>query len=314
VVPIFNEEDVLPILLERLGALFGIEGVSCAEYRRVRVLFVDDGSEDGSAELLRQAIQLGFPGVLIRLTRNFGHQAAVTAGMDRADANLVAVLDADLQDPPELLIEMTEKWREGGDVVYAERKNRKESTLKRFSYWAFYRLVGILAEVRLPLDSGDFCLMDRAVVEALKNLPEDLRFPRGLRAWVGFHQVGVPYDRPERQAGTPKYGWKKLYQLATDGIASSSIRPLRGAQVLSFVYFLGTLPILLGLLWEALRSSGSSSSWQLLLIAFVVILGNATQLLCIYLLGAYLGRTYLEVKGRPPYLLREVFDASEEKG
>lgn len=307
VIPVFNEAEVLPLLLDRLATAFAPEKLREHDVARVALLFVDDGSTDETASILADRIARGLDARMLRFSRNFGHQAAVCAGLDRADADLVAVIDADLQDPPELLLPMLDRWRAGADVVYARRRRRRGNPLKRFGYWSFYRMVAFLSDISLPLDTGDFSLLDRRVVLALRGLPEHLRFPRGLRAWVGFRQEGVDYDRPEREAGTTKYAWKKLYRLATDGIASMSTRPLQAAQLASFFFGLLTLGFLVMLVGGAFISP--SSVPLPFLVAYVLIAtGNALLSFCLYILGAYVGRTYLEVKGRPPYLLMEVVE------
>ena len=221
------------------------------------------------------------------------------------------MLDADLQDPPELILRMVERWREGYDVVYAQRRRREGNPLKRTAYWMFYRLVALLADIHIPLDSGDFGLMSRRVVERLRALPERLRFPRGLRAWVGFAQAGVEYDRPERRAGRSKYTLTRLYRLATDGVVSSSVRPLQFAQFFSVCYLLLTMALGVFMVARHLVWPGLSVSVPVLVGYLLVLSGNFVQVLCIYILGAYVGRTYLEVKGRPPYVLMEVVSATE---
>lgn len=307
VVPVYNEAEVIPLLVERLGRALPPAELSRRGVARARILFVDDGSRDRTAEIIAQRIAGGLDARLVRLSRNFGHQAAVCAGLDRADGDAVVVMDADLQDPPELLLPMLDRWRDGADVVFARRRRRKGNPLKRLGYWAFYRLVAFLSETSLPLDAGDFGLVDRRVIEALRALPERLRFPRGLRAWVGFRQEPLDYDRPEREAGETKYAWSKLYRLATDGIAAMSTRPLRVAQVASFFFGLLTLAFLAMLLggWVVSPSRFPPE----FLVAYVLIAtGNALLSFCLYVLGAYVGRMYLEVKGRPPYLVMEVVE------
>lgn len=298
----WNEEEVLDILFERLGTVFSPDRLEKAKVRSVRYVFVDDGSQDGSARLVAKRIEEGWPCVLIRLSRNFGHQNAVSAGLDHAQADLIAVVDADLQDPPEVILEMIDRWREGYDVVYGQRRNRKEGLLRRSGYWLFYRLVAFLADIKVPLDSGDFGLMDRRVARKICELPEKLRFPRGLRAWVGFPQTGVEYDRPYRQAGRSKYTFLKLYRLATDGVISSSVRPLQAAQVFGVSYLVITLG--LGLLLLVRPTQLEIPPWTLLSY-LLIITGNMVQVFCIYILGAYVGRTYLEAKGRPAYVIME---------
>jgi polyisoprenyl-phosphate glycosyltransferase len=306
VIPIWNEEEALPLLIGRLNAVFAPQRLADSRIRSVRYLFIDDGSRDRSAEILGREIERGLPAVLYRFSRNFGHQSAVAAGIDHSVAEVVVIMDADLQDPPELIPAMVERWREGHDVVYGQRRRRKENLFKVLCYAAFYRLIALLSEINVPLDSGDFCLMDRRVVRAISALPERLRFPRGLRAWVGFRQTGIEYDRPRRQAGKSKYNFARLYRLATDGVASSSIRPLKLAQVFSVSYVL--LAFLLGLLLLLQQSVATNLKIPpvVLLGYLLIVTGNLVQVLCIYILGAYVGRTYLEVKGRPPYVVMEV--------
>jgi len=305
VIPVWNEEDVLALLFTRLAEAFSPERCAASGIRSVRYVLVDDGSQDRTAEIVRAEIDRGAPAILLRLSRNFGHQAAVSAGLDQATADVVAVIDADLQDPPELVHEMTAAWRAGHDVVYGVRRRRKENVLKVAGYWAFYRLIALLSDLKVPLDGGDFGLMDQRVVSALRALPETLRFPRVLRAWVGFRQTGVEYDRPERQAGRTKYTLRRLYRLATDGVASSSVRPLQLAQVFSFSYFV--LMFVLGavILRRLLFSDAPGLPPSLLVTYLLIASGSFVQALCLYILGAYVGRTYLEVKRRPAYLVME---------
>ena len=311
VVPVFNEAEVLGLLLPRLAQALSPTQLALHGVGRARLVFVDDGSSDATATILAARIAAGLDARLIRFSRNFGHQSAVCAGLDSADADLVAVIDADLQDPPELLLPMVDRWRAGADVVFARRRRRRGSPLKRLGYWAFYRLVSFLSDVTLPLDTGDFSVMDRSVVEALKRLPERLRFPRGLRAWVGFRQEAVDYDRPAREAGATKYAWAQLYRLATDGIASMSTRPLQAAQVASFFFGLLTLGFL-GMLLGGFLVSPDTVPRPFLLAYVLIASGNALLAFCIYILGAYVGRTYLEVKGRPPYVVMEIVTRDAE--
>jgi dolichol-phosphate mannosyltransferase len=312
VIPLYNEEEAVGPLLSRLLETFASARLAEEGVARVRHVVVDDGSTDRSAALVAEAIEAGFPALLLRLSRNFGHQSAVSAGLSHSGADLVAVIDADLQDPPELIFDMLRKWREGYDVVYARRRRRTGSLVKRAGYWLFYRLVAFLADIDVPLDSGDFCLLDRRVVKTIGDLPEKLRFPRVLRAWVGFRQTGVDYDRPPRQAGRAKYTLARLYRLATDGVVSASVRPLQVAQVFSVTYLLvilalGALVLARLPLWSEL----GVPTWAL--ISYLLILsGNFVQVFCIYILGAYVGRTYLESKGRPPYVIMEVVGRNEE--
>jgi polyisoprenyl-phosphate glycosyltransferase len=303
VIPVWNEQDVLGLLFDRLRGVFAAPALGARRIASVRYVFVDDGSRDRSAQLIADEIRKGLPAQLVRLSRNFGHQNAVCAGMDHATADVVAVIDADLQDPPELILDMVDKWREGYEVVYGERRRRRGNPIKVAGYWLFYRLVAVLADIKIPLDSGDFCLMDQVVVRTIAALPERLRFPRGLRAWVGFRQTGLAYDRPQRRAGKTKYTFAKLYKLATDGVASSSIRPLQISQFFSLCYLVFT--VLIGALL-LLQPSEFVVSPLVLGGYLLIISGNFVQVFCIYILGAYVGRTYLEVKQRPAYVVMEV--------
>ena len=309
VVPVYNEERMIDLLVERLDRVFAPANRSAHGIERWRVIFVDDGSTDRSAALIRRHLERGFPALCLRFSRNFGHQPAVSAGLDHADADAVAVIDADLQDPPELILDMVDRLREEYDVVYGQRMNRKDHAIKRFGSWMFYRLVSLMSEIQLPVDSGDFCVMTRQVVVAMRSLPEHLRFPRVLRAWVGFRQVGVAYDRPDRAAGVSRYSWKRLYQLATDGIASASIRPLRLAQVFATGYVLLSIVALVGIVF-GLPGVSADPRLLLLLLLVVNVSGLALVMFCLHIVGAYLGRMYLEVKSRPTYLIMETLHSA----
>ncbi len=311
IIPVFNEEAMIDLLITRLNTAFAPAVCQAHGLGPVRVIFVDDGSRDTTATLLADHIQrglsggAGFSGVLLRLSRNFGHQPALSAGLDACDADLVAVLDADLQDPPELILDMAARLRQGYDVAYALRQDRKDSLPKRLGCWAFYRLTALLSEIDVPLDTGDFCLMTRRVVLAMRSLPERLRFQRVLRAYVGFRQVGVEYNRPDRAAGKTKYSWKRLYRLATDGIASASIRPLRLAQSLAILCFLLSALVVLGFIFYRDRIARIEVVDLLFILLVVTVSGFGMLMLALYILGAYIGRTYLEVKARPGYLVME---------
>lgn len=307
VIPVHNEQDVLGLLFTRLESVFSPLNLKKESIKSVRYVIIDDGSVDRSAEIVSYYIAKGGPAILYRLTRNFGHQNAVSAGIEYANADIVAIIDADLQDPPELIVQMIAKWRDGYDVVYGKRKKRKENFVKVCCFWLFYRLLAFLSEIKTPLDSGDFCLLDRKVVEAMRKLPEKLRFPRGLRSWVGFRQTGITYERPARKAGKTKYTFAKLYRLATDGIASSSIRPLKVTQLLSFSFFIITSVFVFLFIRMVVFYSEEDATALWFLVAYLLIaLSTCVQTLCLYILSAYVGRTYLEVKGRPSFLVMEV--------
>jgi polyisoprenyl-phosphate glycosyltransferase len=314
VIPIYNEAEVLELLFRTLHDTFSRANLDLRNLSRVRYLFVDDGSSDRSAQIILEKIRAGAPAVLFRLSRNFGHANAICAGLDHASADLVAFLDADLQDPPAVVLEMVDKARDGYNVVFGLRRKRKENVFKRTAYWTFYRLVALLSDIKIPLDSGDFCLLDHRVVNALRALPEKLRYPRVLRAWVGFRQTGLEYDRPRRQAGESKYTFVKLYRLATDGIASASIRPLKIAQFSSFLFgviAVGLALILVVMLWE---QADAPVSHPLLLVSMLVTTSNALIMLVLYVFSAYLGRMYLELKGRPTYIVMERIEGSAPEG
>jgi glycosyltransferase involved in cell wall biosynthesis len=293
VVPLYNEQDVLPELYRRLRA------VIAQLHGPAEIVFVNDGSVDGTLGILR-AIQ--FEEKLVRvvsLSRNFGHQAAVSAGLCHAKGEAVAVLDGDLQDPPELLPELFARLEEGWDVAYGVRRQRRGALVKRVSYFVFYRLLHRLADIDIPLDAGDFCAMSRRIVDQLNRLPETDRFVRGLRAWIGFRQIGVPYDRDRRQAGVPKYTIGKLVQLSLDGLLSFSYAPLRwltgAGLILCAVSFAGIMVVLYRYLFTPYVPGYTS-------IAVLVLFFGGVQLLTGGLIGEYVGRTAQQVKGRPLYV------------
>jgi glycosyltransferase involved in cell wall biosynthesis len=306
IIPFYNEEEVLAQLIERLQMVFADSETARLRLSRVRYIFVDDGSQDRSAQIVAEHIRGGVPAILYRLSRNFGHQPAVVAGLDHASADLVAVIDADLQDPPEEIVPMIAKWREGFDVVYGMREKRKEDALKKLGYY--------LSEGLIPRDSGDFCLMDKRVVAAIRSLPEHLRFIRGLRAWVGFPNVAHIYERTGRAAGAPKYSFKTLYRLATDGLTASSIRPLKVAQVLAIIFFLISGVIAVTVVYRLLSTDASHAELSL---SYLQLLLTSTTgfaiLFCLYIMSAYIGRTYLEAKGRPSYILMETVEPTTDE-
>lgn len=294
VVPFLNEMENLSALEQRLNPV--LEPLGDFE-----VIFVDDGSTDQSANIVLQMREQNPSIKLLRLSRNFGHQAALSAGMDHARGKCVVLMDADLQDPPELLPELIAKWRQGNEVVYAVRKKRKESIPKRLAYHSFYRLLRAVADIEIPLGSGDFCLMDRRVVESINALPERTRFLRGLRTWVGFRQTAVPYDRPARRAGEVKYSSRKLMKLALDGLFTLSSAPLRVATYLGALTAMAGVVYLVVALVARLTTGGVPKGWTSI-IAIVLILGGA-QLFVMSILGQYLSRVYDETKRRPLYLV-----------
>ncbi|MFO0613229.1 MAG: glycosyltransferase family 2 protein [Polyangiaceae bacterium] len=304
VIPVFNEEETLPKLSERLVS------ASAAWNDTFEVILVDDGSSDRTPQMLKELCQRDPRFKSLSFSRNFGHQTAVTAGLNQVSGDVVAVMDADLQDPPEVLPRFLEKWREGYDVVYAIRKKRKEGPFKRFAYWAFYRILDYLSSIKIPLDSGDFCIMDRRVVDLLNALPERNRFVRGLRSWLGFRQIGVEYERDARYAGEVKYTLRKLLQLAFDGIVSFTYRPLQmiGAAglVISLLSFLGFIAFFILSVFDihVLGHSPRESPGSTTLTLAVLFLGGV-QLISLGVIGEYLGRIFDEVKQRPQYIVKD---------
>jgi polyisoprenyl-phosphate glycosyltransferase len=269
------------------------------------LILIDDGSHDRSLNMLRELHHRDNRVRYLSFARNFGHQIAVTAGLNFVQGRVAIVIDADLQDPPELILEMIDKWRQGYQVVYAQRLSRKkESWLKRFTAYAFYRIFRRLADVDIPPDTGDFCLMDRQVVDVLNEMPERNRYIRGLRAWVGFRQTAIYFEREARFAGEVKYTFTKSWALAVDGIMSLSKVPLRLATYLGLISAAtALLMIMLVLYWRLFDPATPLIGFTLITIS-IFFLGSV-QLICIGILGEYIGRIYEEVKGRPIYTLKE---------
>jgi dolichol-phosphate mannosyltransferase len=296
ILPVYNECETLDKLKARLTSVLDERlGVS------FEVLFVDDGSRDGSDRIIDDFHDRDPRFKAIHFSRNFGHQAALQAGLDAAAGDAVALMDADLQDPPELLEQFIEYWREGYDVVYAVRKKRKEVFWKRAAYNIFYRTMKGVSEIDVPLDAGDFCLMDRRVVDTLVSLKERNRFLRGLRSWVGFRQIGVEYERSARHAGEPKYTLRKLMGLALSGYIGFSAMPLRLATLLGILTAGGGF---LTALWAIIEKMiiKTPQGW-VSLIAVTMIVGGV-QLLMLGVIGEYLSRVYDEVRQRPGYIVR----------
>jgi len=304
IVPCFNEEAVLPELFGRLAAVAATWGMD------YEILCVDDGSRDRTWELLKAQNQKDARWRCLSFARNFGHQTAVSAGLFYASGDVVVVIDADLEDPPEEISRLLEKWREGYDVVYAIRQKRKEGLFKRACYWAFYRIMARLVAFEIPLDSGDFCLINRRVVDTINAMPERNRFVRGLRAWSGFRQTGVAYERAARFAGTPKYNFSKLVKLAMDGLFSFSTVPLRAATYLglgvSALAFFGIVFTLAQKIFAAqFTRIGLAPAPGFPTIVISILFLGGVQLICLGILGEYIGRIYEEVKGRPLWILRD---------
>jgi dolichol-phosphate mannosyltransferase len=298
VIPLYNEEAVIPMLLKAL------EAYRADRPEVVQVVFVDDGSGDRTAALVRE-LTAGRPGyLLIRFSRNFGHQLAITAGLHFVDADAAVVMDADLQDPLWVVDEMIDKWRAGYDVVYGVRKERAgDGWLQRVTAHVFYRLFQRVSEVDAPLDAGDFRLVSRAVLDAYRTLHEQQPYVRGLIAWLGFNQTGVTFDRPARAAGRPKYRWRRRLQLAFDGLASFSGRPLRYAVRIGL--FVSALSVL-GLFWVLLVKYAFDATipgWSSLI--FTAFFFGGLQLFFLGVVGSYVARVYDEVKARPRYVIQD---------
>ena len=295
VIPVYNEEDVLPQLFERMDALLGRLDADS------EVILVNDGSADRSLQMIRaKAADPHYH--VVDLSRNFGHQIAITAGIDRARGDAIIIMDADLQDPPEVAIDLVRAWREGAEVVAARRRRRAgETWFKRASAKMFYRLMSRLSPVRFPQDVGDFRLIDRKVADALRSMNERNRYFRGMVSWVGFRQAEVLYDRQERAAGTSKYSLRAMVMLASNGILGFSEVPLRMALWfglgVSMVSFIAVIWVLLGALLGGELASGWAST--MIMLSFL----SGVQLLTVGVVGLYVGRIYNEVKGRPLYFV-----------
>ncbi len=300
IVPMYNEEAVLDETCRRLTDIMVNSGVS------YEIVFVNDGSRDKTPQLLRSYCEKDNRIKLVDFARNFGHQVAITAGMDYAAGQCMVIIDGDLQDPPELIPDMISLWQSGYDVVYGKRISRKGDTLfKKITAKLFYRMLHSMTEVNIPVDTGDFRLIDRRVADTLKQLPERSRYVRGLMSWVGFKQTAIEFERAERFAGETKYPLKKMIKLAMDGIMSFSYKPLKFASWIgvtisgiSFVY------LLIVLLQRIIMPSSTQSGWASLI--GVSLFFNGIILLMLGIIGEYIGRIYDEAKGRPLYIINEL--------
>jgi glycosyltransferase involved in cell wall biosynthesis len=297
-IPVYNEEAIVPELLRRTRTV--LDGIPGGPHQ---IVLVDDGSSDRTWELLEGAAEKDSRLVVIALSRNFGHQTALGAALDYVSGDVTVLMDADLQDPPEAIPILLDSYREGCDVVYAQRVNRKEAWWLRACYYLFYRLLSLLSSIQLPLDAGDFSLMSNRVVQEIRRMPEHHRYLRGMRTWVGFRQIGVPIERAARRAGRTKYSPLRLLKLASDGIFAFSIVPLRAAAILGAtatgVSVLYAIYALYVRFW--LRAP---QGFTALILAITFLSG--VNLFFLGVIGEYMGRVYEEAKGRPHYVVRNV--------
>jgi dolichol-phosphate mannosyltransferase len=298
IVPLFNEELVIGKMHETLTSVL-------QDRINYEVIMVNDGSEDGTLKLAKEICRRDPRIKLISFSRNFGHQSAITSGLDRAGGEIMVVIDADLQDPPGVILDMIEKWKQGYHVVYGVRKNRKgESVFKLITASIFYRVLRKMTSVDIPVDAGDFRLMDRRVVDQLKRMREKSRFVRGMVGWVGFKQTEIEYVRETRFAGATKYPFKKMLKFAIDGILSFSQFPLKISGIFGFLCCIFSfLMVVYGLVSKFIHPESTLSGWTSIFVAILFIGG--IQLITIGVLGEYIGRIYEESKGRPIYIVDE---------
>ncbi len=302
IIPCFNEDQVIEQTYNRI--------CSSLDKFNLEIIFVDDGSSDNTLQILTNLSINDKRVKIIEFSRNFGHQPAVSSGLFYSNGDCVVIIDADLQDPPEIIPKMIDLWKEGYEVIYGQRKNRKENIVKRMSYYIFYRFYKMIANIDVALDSGDFCLMDRKVVRTINQLPEKNRFLRGLRSWAGFKQTSFPYERDTRQAGEPKYDFRMLLNLAWDGIFNFSIIPLK---MISFVGIITSIFSILGIIFFLIQRTFNLKLFSLTptdmpgwtsLVLIVLFIGGL-QLLCLGIMGEYLGRLYYEAKSRPTFVVKK---------
>ena len=305
VVPAYNEEEVIEESYKRLAAVMDELGES------YELIFIDDGSRDRTAEKLAHICENDKNVKLLRFSRNFGHMPAITAGMDYARGNAIMIIDADLQDPPELFPKMIEKWREGYQVVYGKRAKREgESAFKKLSAGIYYRFLRRMTEVDVPVDTGEFRLIDRKVCDAMKQIKEKNRYMRGLVSWVGFKQTAVEYNREKRFAGVTKYPFTKMVKLAMNGITSFSYKPLKIATHMGFAISALSFLYLLHVLYLWLFTDATIAGWT-----STVAMVSFTQgivLMVLGLMGEYIGRIFEEIKDRPIYIVKEILNDSLE--
>jgi dolichol-phosphate mannosyltransferase len=311
IIPVYNEQENIELLFNRLISSSKLWNDS------FELLFVDDGSSDNSYSLLKEIADRQDNVKIIKLSRNFGHQAAISAGIKLAKGDAAIIMDADLQDPPELLTKFIEEWKNGTEVVYAVRKNRKENIFKKIGYMSFYWILQkIVSDINIPIDAGDFCLMDRKVIDVLNSMTEENRFVRGLRAYAGYNQKGIEYDRPNRASGSPKYTFSKLIRLAIDGILDFSIIPLRIATFLGA--FISITSFIIGLFFiihrilnfKVFGYSPTDTPGLASLAVGIFFLGGVIMFM-LGIIGEYIGKIYMEVKNRPSYIIEEIYNENK---
>ena len=297
VIPIFNEEENIRELYERSKKT--LEKIGPYE-----IIFINDGSRDKTLEKILELADKDKNVKIIDFSRNFGHQTAITAGMDNSQGEVVVIMDGDLQDTPETMLELVKKWKEGYEVVYAKRRTRKDSFFKRATAYAFYRIIKKIANIDITEDTGDFCLLDKKVIDALKKIKEHSRFVRGLTSWVGFKKGIILFDREERKRGNTSYPLKKMLKFAYDGITSFSYFPLKMAT------YLGVSSAFMGFIWgiyaiyqKIYNPETTVPGWTTVVVA-IFFLGGI-QLIVLGMIGEYIGRIYTEAQNRPPYIVRQ---------
>lgn len=308
IVPIFNEEDNLSQTVYRIKSSFEQN-----DLKNYEIIFVDDGSIDNTLKIIKNYISQGFPIKCISLTRNFGHQPALSAGLKFAKNDLIAILDGDLQDPPEVINDFLKYTKKGYDVVYGVRRKRKEIFYKVLAYKLFYQILSKLSNIEIPLDSGDFCLLTKRVLKTINLIPEENRFVRGIRSYVGFNQIGISYERNARNSGEPKYTFSKLLKLASDGIFNFSDKPLKITSAIGFLISISSLFLIFGLIIQRLfsieifgYSPNDVPGYTSIIISNIFISG--IQLFALGIIGEYISRIFLETKRRPSYLIREIIE------
>jgi len=297
IIPIFNEQRTIPELHDRLVK------AAVSFDSPYEVIFVDDGSHDESFAMLKSIHERDHRFKVVRLSRNFGHQVAISAGLDMASGDAVILMDGDLQDPPELFPELVAKWKEGFDVVYTVKRSRQEHRLKRAAFTAFYRLLHALSAIKIPMDAGNFSLMDKKVVTVFREMPERNRYISGMRAWAGFRQTGVTFDREPRFAGKPQMSLRRLIELALDGIFSFSNVPLRLAVYLGLFVALASFAGGLYVIYAKLFTDKAILGWSSTILSVLFVGGMV--LLTLGVIGEYISRIYEEVKNRPLYVIRD---------